>query len=46
MARPRKKADALKTDEALRKLFPEEVRKEARKTARQSQKKSTKDQSK
>ena len=47
MPRRKKKPPELTTEEALRRLFPTEVRKEARKEARkaasQKEKKSTKD---
>jgi hypothetical protein len=42
MPRPKKKAQDLKTDEALKKLFPKAVREEAKKTALGSRKKNTK----
>lgn len=42
MPRPKKKARELTTPEALRKLFPKEVREGARKTASESKKKATK----
>jgi hypothetical protein len=46
LARPRKPPREFTTDEALRKLFPPEVRREAKKTARESEKPSTKKESK
>ena len=42
MARPRKPASELTTDEAFKKLFPPEVRREAKKTVREAEKKTTK----
>jgi hypothetical protein len=45
MPRRKKSAGELTTDEALRKLFPPEARKEVKKTAVQSQKKPSRDQS-
>jgi len=42
MGRPRKPPRDFTTEEALRKLFPPEVRKEAKKTAREAEKKATK----
>jgi hypothetical protein len=40
MARPRKKASDLTTDEALRKMFPKPVRDKAKKEAREAEKES------
>jgi hypothetical protein len=42
MGRPRKPPRDFTTDEALRKLFPPEVRKEAKKQAREAEKRATK----
>ena len=42
MGRPRKPPRDLTTDEALKKLFPPEVRREAKKTAKEAEKKATK----
>jgi hypothetical protein len=42
MGRPRKPPRDWTTEEAMKKLFPPEVRREAKKTARSSEKKSTK----
>jgi hypothetical protein len=39
MARPRKKASDLTTDEAVRKLFPKPVRDHAKKEAKEADKK-------
>jgi hypothetical protein len=39
MARPRKKASDLTSDEALRKLFPKPVRDQAKKEAKKAEKK-------
>jgi hypothetical protein len=39
VARPRKKAGDLTTDEALRKLFPKPVRDQAKKEAKDAEKK-------
>jgi hypothetical protein len=39
MARPRKKASDLTTQEALRKLFPRPVRDQAKKEAKEAEKK-------
>jgi hypothetical protein len=39
MARPRKKASDLTTDEALRKLFPKPVRDQAKKEAKEAEEK-------
>jgi len=41
MGRPRKPPRDFTTDEALRKLFPPEVRKEAKKTAKEAENKAT-----
>jgi hypothetical protein len=38
MARPRKKASDLTTDEAMRKLFPKPVRDQAKKEAKEAEK--------
>jgi hypothetical protein len=46
MARPKKKARDLTTKEALRKLFPAEVRKEATKEVRKANEQATKKDSK
>ena len=46
MGRPRKPPRDFTTDEALRKLFPPEVRREAKKTAKEAEKKATKRKSK
>jgi hypothetical protein len=46
MGRPRKPPRDFTTEEALRKLFPPEVRKEAKKTARKAEKRATKKESK
>jgi hypothetical protein len=42
MGRPRKSPSELTSAEAMRKLFPKEVREEVRKTAKEATKKSTK----
>jgi hypothetical protein len=41
MARPRKKARDLTTEQALKKLFPPEVRKEAKKVVRKADEQAT-----
>jgi len=41
MARPRKKAVELTTEQALKKLFPPEVRKEAKKVVRKANEQAT-----
>lgn len=42
MARPRKKAAELTTEQVLKKLFPPEVRKEAKKEVRKANEQATK----
>ena len=42
MARPRKKARDLTTEQALKKLFPPEVRKKAKREVRKANEKATK----
>jgi hypothetical protein len=42
VGRPRKRPREWTTEEAMKKLFPPEVRREAKKTARSSEKKATK----
>jgi hypothetical protein len=42
MGRPRKQPSEWTTEEAMKKLFPPEVRREAKKTARESEKQATK----
>jgi hypothetical protein len=46
MARPRKKARDLTTEQALKKLFPPEVRKKAKKEVKKADEQATKGKSK
>jgi len=46
MARPRKKARDMTTEQAIKKLFPPEVRKEAKKEVRKADEQATKKESK
>ena len=46
MPRRKKKAEELTVDEAMRKMFPKQVREAAKKDALESRKKPTKEQSK